>query len=121
MPERNDLSKENLLSGTFRPISQSSEPGGPTLDDCIPHPLGLSMKFYIVPREMYEVNPAPPHDIEFNSTPALGLADAKITKELLVCASSMVEIRRSFTGNWKFARILISKRALTMSGTRILK
>jgi hypothetical protein len=44
---------------------------------------------------MYEVNPAPTHDTEFNSTPALDLAEAKTTKELLVCASSMVEIRRA--------------------------
>ena len=61
----------------------STEPGDPSLDDRIPQPRGLGMKVFNVPGEMFEVNPAPTQDIEFNSTPALDLADAKTTRDII--------------------------------------
>ena len=61
----------------------STEPGDPSLDDRIPLPRGLGMKVFNVPGEMFEVNTVPTQDIEFNSTPALDLADAKTTREII--------------------------------------
>ncbi|KAF4944444.1 hypothetical protein FSARC_14677 [Fusarium sarcochroum] len=62
----------------------SSEPSDPKLDDRIPQPRGLAMKLFNVKGEMFEGGrEIPTQDIEFNSTPALDLADAKTTKEIL--------------------------------------
>ncbi|KAL9084215.1 MAG: hypothetical protein Q9159_005338 [Coniocarpon cinnabarinum] len=62
----------------------STEPGDPGLDDRIPQPRGFAMKVFNVYGEMYEAGRnIPTQDIEFNSTPALDLADAKTTKEIL--------------------------------------
>ncbi|KAL8763525.1 MAG: hypothetical protein Q9194_007321 [Teloschistes cf. exilis] len=63
----------------------SSEPGDPGLDDRIPQPRGFAMKVFNVHGEMLS-SPAsdiPTQDIEFNSTPALDLADAKTTREII--------------------------------------
>lgn len=76
----------------------SSEPSDPKLDVCqplsrgpwltfqdrIPQPRGLAMKVFNVQGEMFDAGKDfPTQDIEFNSTPALDLADAKTTKEIL--------------------------------------
>jgi hypothetical protein len=62
----------------------STEPGDPTLDDRIPQPRGLGMKVFNVPGEMFDIGKDyDTQDIEFNSTPALDLADAKTTKEII--------------------------------------
>jgi hypothetical protein len=76
----------------------SSEPSDPKLDvsyslsiracltfqDRIPQPRGLAMKLFNVQGEMFEAGrDFPTQDIEFNSTPALDLADAKTTKDIL--------------------------------------
>lgn len=61
----------------------STEPGDPGIDDRIPQPRGLGMKVFNVQGEMFDVGKGwPTQDIEFNSTPALELADAKTTKEI---------------------------------------
>lgn len=62
----------------------STEPGDPALDDRIAQPRGLGMKVFNVPGEMFEAGKDfDTQDIEFNSTPALDLADAKTTKEII--------------------------------------
>ncbi|RGP80780.1 heme-dependent catalase [Fusarium longipes] len=62
----------------------SSEPSDPKLDDRIPQPRGLAMKVFNVRGAMFEAGQDfPTQDIEFNSTPALDLADAKTTKEIM--------------------------------------
>jgi len=79
----------------------SSEPGDPGLDvslpgllllphgtdtqqDRIPQPRGFAMKVFNVKGEMFDAGKdVPTHDIEFNSTPALDLADAKTTREII--------------------------------------
>ncbi|MCJ1225444.1 hypothetical protein MMC12_002093 [Toensbergia leucococca] len=62
----------------------SSEPGDPGLDDRIPQPRGFSMKIFNVHGEMFDAGKdLPTQDIEFNSTPALDLADAKTTREII--------------------------------------
>ncbi|EPE36826.1 Heme-dependent catalase-like protein [Glarea lozoyensis ATCC 20868] len=62
----------------------STEPGDPGLDDRIPQPRGLGIKVFKVDGEMFEAGKDfPTHDIEFNSTPALDLADAKTTREIV--------------------------------------
>lgn len=62
----------------------STEPGDPGLDDRIPQPRGLGMKVFNVQGEMFDIGKDyPTQDIEFNSTPALDLADAKTTKEII--------------------------------------
>ncbi|KAL3590812.1 hypothetical protein FPOAC2_13014 [Fusarium poae] len=62
----------------------SSEPSDPKLDDRIPQPRGLAMKVFNVKGDMFEAGKDfPTQDIEFNSTPALDLADAKTTKEII--------------------------------------
>ncbi|KAG7001437.1 hypothetical protein G7Y79_00031g065520 [Physcia stellaris] len=71
----------------------SSEPGDPGLDDRIPQPRGFAMKVFNVQGEMFEAGKdVPTHDIEFNSTPALDLADAKTTKEI-------IDLRIKYGGN----------------------
>lgn len=62
----------------------STEPGDAGLDDRIPQPRGFAIKVFDVDGEMYEAGKDfPTQDIEFNSTPALDLADAKTTKEII--------------------------------------
>ncbi|KAF2490765.1 heme-dependent catalase [Lophium mytilinum] len=61
----------------------SSEPGDPGLDDRIPQPRGFAMKLFDVHGKMFSGFDWPTQDIEFNSTPALDLADAKTTKEII--------------------------------------
>jgi hypothetical protein len=62
----------------------SSEPGDPALDDRIPQPRGLGMKIFNVEGEFLPDGVGiPTQDLEFNSTPALDLADAKTTKEII--------------------------------------
>ena len=64
-------------------IRYSTEPGDPGLDDRIPLPRGLGMKVFNVNDEMFDAGKDfPTHDIEFNSTPAIELADAKTAKEI---------------------------------------
>ncbi|KAJ0384433.1 hypothetical protein COL922a_008361 [Colletotrichum nupharicola] len=61
----------------------SSEPGDPGLDDRIPQPRGFAMKLFNVEGDMFDVGKErPTQDIEFNSAPAIELADAKTTKEI---------------------------------------
>lgn len=63
----------------------STEPGDPSLDDRIPLPRGLGIKVFNVEGEMLDGpgKDLPTQDIEFNSTPALDLADAATTKEII--------------------------------------
>jgi hypothetical protein len=62
----------------------STETGNPGIDDRIPQHRGLGMKVFNVKGDMFEVGKGiPTQDIEFNSTPALEIADAKTTKEIL--------------------------------------
>ncbi|KAL2405017.1 hypothetical protein ABEF95_001280 [Exophiala dermatitidis] len=59
----------------------SSEPGDPGLD-----PRGFAMKVFDVHGEHFDAGKnldLPTQDIEFNSTPALDLADAKTTREII--------------------------------------
>ncbi|TGO89068.1 hypothetical protein BPOR_0127g00240 [Botrytis porri] len=60
-----------------------TEPGDPALDDRIPQPRGLGMKVFNVHGERFDGKELSTQDIEFNSTPALDLADAKTTKEII--------------------------------------
>ncbi|KAI9714353.1 MAG: hypothetical protein M1820_000314 [Bogoriella megaspora] len=62
----------------------STEPGDPGLDDRIPQPRGFAIKVFDVHGDMFDAGKDyPTHDIEFNSTPALDLADTKTTKEII--------------------------------------
>ncbi|KAF4550004.1 Hypothetical protein D9617_19g103090 [Elsinoe fawcettii] len=62
----------------------STEPGDPGQDDRIPNPRGFAMKLFDVRGDMFDAGKdIPTQDIEFNSTPALDLADAKTTKEII--------------------------------------
>ncbi|GAB7344933.1 hypothetical protein MBLNU457_3367t1 [Dothideomycetes sp. NU457] len=62
----------------------STEPGDPGMDDRIPTPRGFAIKLFNVHGDMFEAGAAcPTQDIEFNSTPALDLADAKTTREII--------------------------------------
>lgn len=62
----------------------SSEPGDPGLDDRIPQPRGFAMKVFNVDGDFLPGGAGiPTQDIEFNSTPALDLADAKTTREII--------------------------------------
>ncbi|MCJ1298907.1 hypothetical protein MMC08_001698 [Hypocenomyce scalaris] len=62
----------------------SSEPGDAGLDDRTPQPRGFGIKVFNVKGEMFDSGKdIPTHDIEFNSTPALDLADAKTTREII--------------------------------------
>ncbi|RFU25050.1 hypothetical protein B7463_g11282, partial [Scytalidium lignicola] len=71
----------------------STEPGDPGLDDRIPQPRGFAMKVFDVHGEFFdEGKDIPTQDIEFNSTPALDLADAKTAREI-------VELRIKYADN----------------------
>ncbi|EOD47921.1 putative catalase protein [Neofusicoccum parvum] len=71
----------------------SSEPGDPGLDDRIPQPRGFSMKLFNVHGKMFDAGADfPTQDIEFNSTPALDLADAKTTRDI-------IDLRIKYGGN----------------------
>ncbi|KAF1990929.1 heme-dependent catalase [Aulographum hederae CBS 113979] len=62
----------------------SSEPPDPGLDDRIPQPRGFAMKlFNIHGRKLPGGENISTQDIEFNSTPALDLADARTTAEII--------------------------------------
>ena len=50
--------------------------------DRIPQPRGFAMKIFHVPGEMFDATKTA-QDIEFNSTPAIDLADAKTTREII--------------------------------------
>ena len=94
-------------AGTYPVVCRySSEPGDPGLDvrshlpapispyhspqylhvyiaqDRVPQPRGFAMKVFNVSGEMFDSTKTS-QDIEFNSTPALDLADAKTTKEII--------------------------------------
>ncbi|GKU05896.1 heme-dependent catalase [Fusarium langsethiae] len=73
-------------AGEFPVICRySSEPSDPKLDFRSYHqPRGLSMKVFNFKGDMFEADKDfPTQDIEFNGTPALNLANAKTTKEIL--------------------------------------
>jgi hypothetical protein len=73
----------------------STEPGDPGLDDRIPQPRGLGMKVFNVQGEMFDIGKDyPTQDLEFNSTPALDLTDAKTTEEI-------IDLRIKYGGNPK--------------------
>jgi catalase len=62
----------------------SSEPGDPALDDRIPQPRGLGIKVFNVHGDFLPAGEGiPTQDIEFNSTPALDLADARTSREII--------------------------------------
>ncbi|KAL9084190.1 MAG: hypothetical protein Q9165_008176 [Trypethelium subeluteriae] len=62
----------------------STEPGDPGLDDRIAQPRGFAMKIFNVHGDMFDVGKdIPTQDIEFNSTPAIDLANAKVTREII--------------------------------------
>jgi hypothetical protein len=74
-------------------IRYSTEPGDPSMDDRVPQPRGLGMKVFNVKGDMFEAGKDwPTHDIEFNSTPVIELADAKTTKEIF-------ELRTKYGGD----------------------
>jgi hypothetical protein len=92
------LAQTELFSkpGEF-PIAMrySTETADPGIDDRIPQPRGLGMKVFNVQGEMFDAGKDfPTQDIEFNSTPAIELADAKTTKEIF-------QIRLKYGGNKK--------------------
>ncbi|KAM3420670.1 hypothetical protein BST61_g3925 [Cercospora zeina] len=64
----------------------STEPGDPGFSDTIPAPRGFSIKLFNVQGDFFPTGGDVPHpqtqDIEFNSTPAIELADAKTTREI---------------------------------------
>ena len=71
----------------------STEPGDPGLDDRTAQPRGFAMKLFNVHGDFLEDGKDyPTQDIEFNSTPALDLADAKTTKEI-------IDLRIKYGGN----------------------
>ena len=54
------------------------------MQDRVPNPRGFAMKLFNVHGDMYEAGKDfATQDIEFNSTPALDLADAKTTREII--------------------------------------
>ncbi|CAF9934240.1 MAG: hypothetical protein ALECFALPRED_005893 [Alectoria fallacina] len=65
--------------------------GGEHAVDRIPQPRGFAMKVFNVPGEKFDSTKTA-QDIEFNSTPALDLADAKTTKEI-------IDLRINYGGN----------------------
>lgn len=79
--------KQSMFAGAARyPVAMrySSEPGDPALDDRIPQPRGLGIKVFNVEGDFFPAGEnIPTQDIEFNSTPALDLADAKTTREII--------------------------------------
>lgn len=64
----------------------STEPGDPGFSDTIPAPRGFSIKLFNVQGDFFPTGSDVQHpqtqDIEFNSTPAIELADAKTTREI---------------------------------------
>ncbi|KAI5360143.1 putative catalase core domain, Catalase superfamily [Septoria linicola] len=64
----------------------STEPGAPGFSDTIPAPRGFSMKLFNVGGDSFptgaDVSHPQTQDIEFNSTPAIELADAQTTREI---------------------------------------
>lgn len=61
----------------------STEPGAPGFPDNVPAPRGFAIKLFNVEGDFFEAGKdTPTQDIEFNSTPAIELADAKTTKEI---------------------------------------
>jgi hypothetical protein len=62
----------------------SSEPGDPALDDCIPQPRGCGIRAFSVYGDFLPGDQGfPTQDLEFNITPALDLADAKTSREII--------------------------------------
>ncbi|KAH7125747.1 hypothetical protein B0J11DRAFT_529157 [Dendryphion nanum] len=64
----------------------STEPGDSGLDDRMPQPRGFAIKLFNIHDKMLpegESLSLTVQDIEFNSTPALDLADAKTTREII--------------------------------------
>ncbi|KAJ9665069.1 hypothetical protein H2201_004729 [Coniosporium apollinis] len=92
------LAQTELFSkgGTYDAICRySSEPGDPGLDDRIPQPRGFAMKLFGVHGDKFPSptgSDLPTQDIEFNSTPALDLTDAKTTREI-------IDLRIAYGGN----------------------
>ncbi|KAF1350847.1 catalase-like domain-containing protein [Delphinella strobiligena] len=77
---------ELFSKGAEDPVAcrYSTEPGDPGLDDRIPQPRGFAMKLFNVKGDMFDIGKDfPTQDIEFNSTPALDLATAKVTREII--------------------------------------
>lgn len=73
----------------------STETADPGIDDRIAQPRDLGMKVFNVQGEMFDSGKDfPTQDIEFNSTPAIELADAKTTKEIF-------QIRLKYGGDKK--------------------
>ncbi len=71
----------------------SSEPGDPALDDRIPQPRGCGIKIFNVHGEFLPAGEGfDTQDLEFNSTPALDLADAKTSREI-------IDLRIKYGGN----------------------
>ncbi|BFZ56252.1 hypothetical protein PYCC9005_003296 [Savitreella phatthalungensis] len=61
----------------------STETGDAAIDDRVPQPRGLAFKIFGITGDMFEAGAdCPTHDFEFNSTPAIELADAKTTREI---------------------------------------
>lgn len=61
----------------------STEPGDPGMADNIPAPRGFSIKLFNVQGEFFDAGKdVPTQDIEFNSTPAIELSTAKVTREI---------------------------------------
>lgn len=61
----------------------STEPGDPGLSDTVPAPRGFSLKLFNVKGDFYDIGKdVPTQDFEFNSTPAIELATARVTREI---------------------------------------
>lgn len=74
-----------------------------THQDRIPQPRGFAMKIFNVKGEMIDNNQYPTQDIEFNSTPALDLATAKVTREI-------IDLRIKYGGDPKVLQEHLAKR-----------
>jgi len=79
--------KQSIFSKAGRyPIAMrySSEPGDPSLDDRIPQPRGCGIKVFNVHGDFLPAGEGfDTQDLEFNSTPALDLADSKTSREII--------------------------------------
>lgn len=78
-------------------VRYSTEPGDPGMDDRTPNPRGLAMKLFNVHGDFFEGGKdVPTQDIEFNSTPVIELATAKVTREIFDiradCGSDMTKL-----------------------------
>jgi hypothetical protein len=61
----------------------STETGAPGFPDNVPAPRGFSMKLFNVRGDMFDAGKnVPTQDMEFNSTPAIELATARVTREV---------------------------------------